>query len=271
MFPNLGSSEQEAAIIVGFFLPLLLAIPMQDHWPDTIRTLFSVGAYAGAGAIVASTAGTLTGKSFWQATLEVLTLGVVGYQGVWKPSGVAPAIEAATSTKPPSSQAPATPPPAGPIPGAPAPAATDTGVSSSGLEPQIGELLSASVKLLEHATQRIAGPAPEPATARPAAQRPQLQTPATSASTAAPTGQQTGSASVGPTDELDDRPGIVDAIELTDRSGADGASHASAAQAPADVDSAAVHAPAPSISDVGAAPVSPTGPPHEHTTTVQRW
>jgi hypothetical protein len=267
MFPNLGSSEQEAAIIVGFFLPLLLAIPMQDHWPDTVRTLFSVAAYAAAGAIVAATAGRLTGKSFWQATLEVLTLGVVGYQGVWKPSGVAPAIEAATSTKPPSSQAPANPMPTAPLTGSPAPAATDTGASSSGLEPQIGELLSASVKLLEHATQRIAGVAQEPVTtARPAAQRPQLQTPA-----AAPTSQQTVSSSAGPTAELDDRPGIVDTVELTDRSAADSASHASAAAAPAEVDSAPVHLAAPSIADADAAPVTPAGPPHEHTTTVQRW
>lgn len=97
MFPDLGSSQQEAALIVGVFLPLLLAIPIQSHWPTSLKTLFSVGCYAGAGALTAAAGGSLTGKSFWQTTLEVLALGVIGYQGIWKPSGIAPAIEKNTN------------------------------------------------------------------------------------------------------------------------------------------------------------------------------
>lgn len=97
MFPDLGSTQQQASIIVGFFLPLVLAIPIQSHWKDPLRTAFSVGAYAAAGAITAAAAGSLTGKTFWQCTLTVLALGVVGYKGVWQPSGVALGIETHTN------------------------------------------------------------------------------------------------------------------------------------------------------------------------------
>jgi hypothetical protein len=155
VFPNLGSSEQQAALIVGFFLPLVLAIPMQPHWPNSIRTIFAVAAYAAAGAIIAAAGGHFTGKSVWQVTLEVLTLGVIGYQGVWKPSGLAPVIENATSTKSLGLAAPAGPP-----------AGANGGGGSGGgsaLEPQIAELLTAAVRLLEHTTNRIAALPTSPA------------------------------------------------------------------------------------------------------------
>jgi hypothetical protein len=134
---DLGTTQQEAALIVGFFLPLVLAIPIQSHWPSSLKTAFSVAAYAGAGAITAAAAGTLTGKTFWQSTLLILALGVVGYQGVWKPSGIAPAIETHTNAVLQKSEPP----------------------SRSNLEPQVISLLAACERLLDQATQRITGPA----------------------------------------------------------------------------------------------------------------
>ncbi len=97
MFPDLGSTQQQVAVLVGFFLPLLLAVPIQSHWPTELKALFSVAAYAAAGAVTAAATGDLTGKTFWQTTLEILVLGVVGYQGVWKPINLAPKIEGLTN------------------------------------------------------------------------------------------------------------------------------------------------------------------------------
>jgi hypothetical protein len=134
MFPDLGSSQQQAAVLVGFFLPLVLAIPIQSHWPDQLRTLFSVAAYAAAGAITAAVAGQLTGKTFWQSTLEIVVLGIVGYQGIWKPSGIAPAIEKHTNVFSDSAEAPA----------------------KQGLEPQVASLFGAIERLLDQATHRMA-------------------------------------------------------------------------------------------------------------------
>ena len=140
MFPNLGSTQQEAAILVGFFLPLLLAVPVQTHWPTAIKTLFSIAAYAAAGAITAAAAGKLTGKSFWQTSLEILVLGVIGYQGVWKPSNIAPTIEARTN-----------------VTGAGAAKAASGGAPANAapLAPSVETLLISGARLVEEVARRI--------------------------------------------------------------------------------------------------------------------
>ncbi|HET8527473.1 MAG TPA: hypothetical protein VFL60_01075 [Gaiellaceae bacterium] len=96
MLPDLGSTQDQVAVVVGFFLPLLLSIPIQSRFPEWARTLIAVGGYAVAGLIINVSTGAVTGQSYWQTTLTALTLGVVGYQGVWKPSGIAPSIRGAT-------------------------------------------------------------------------------------------------------------------------------------------------------------------------------
>jgi hypothetical protein len=150
MFLDLGSSQTQAALIVGFFLPLVLAIPIQTKWPPLVKTLFSVGAYAAAGAVVALCGGQLTGAAFWQSALLILTLGVVGYQGVWKPAGIAPAIERETNFQP----AP---------PEAEQPISVATPTPNGGLAPEIKSLLAVGERLLHEATNRIAAPAePDP-------------------------------------------------------------------------------------------------------------
>jgi hypothetical protein len=140
VFPNLGSTQQEAAILVGFFLPLLLAIPVQTHWPTAIKTLFTVAAYAGAGAITAAAAGKLTGKSFWQTSLDILVLGVVGYHGVWKPSNIAPTIETRTNVS---------------GAGAAKPAGGGTPASAPPLAPSVETLLISGARLVEEVARRI--------------------------------------------------------------------------------------------------------------------
>ena len=162
MFPNLGSSLQQATVIVGFFLPLLLAIPIQTHWSSLMKTLFSVAAYAGAGAIIAAASGSFTGKKFWQVTLETLVLGVIGYQGVWQPSGLAPKIEVSTSTRVPTGQSlePSSPAPYV----APAGSLTATKpeeATASALQPQLAELIGAAVRLIDNTTARLASTTPE--------------------------------------------------------------------------------------------------------------
>jgi hypothetical protein len=187
VFPDLGSTQQEVALLVGFFLPLLLAIPIQSHWPTELKALFSVAAYAAAGAVTAAATGELTGKTFWQTTLEILVLGVVGYQGVWKPINLAPKIEALTNVNKapaqpaldggalpqsasgtPPSAAIDTPPPAAidtPPPGAtgtPPPAATplpsaagEQPVGGFTLTPSVEALLEAGTRLVDELTQGL--------------------------------------------------------------------------------------------------------------------
>lgn len=169
MFPDLGSTQAQAAVIVGFFLPLILAIPIQSHWPTEVKTLFSVAAYAAAGAVTAAATGNLTGKTFWQTTLEILVLGVVGYQGVWKPSNLAPTIAARTDVANPTPTADNGTPATKAVDGASAPAASNeasAGVSGSGkssgdapgvspgqpMTPTLEQLLAAGTRLVEELT-----------------------------------------------------------------------------------------------------------------------
>ena len=42
MFHNLTSTQQQVSVLVGFFLPLLLAIPVQSHWSAEAKAAFSV-------------------------------------------------------------------------------------------------------------------------------------------------------------------------------------------------------------------------------------
>jgi VIT1/CCC1 family predicted Fe2+/Mn2+ transporter len=85
------------SLLVGFFLPPLLAIVQQSKWPDQVRAAVAFLACAIAGAGVAYFQGDLTGKRFVTAGLIVLTTALATYRSFWKSTGVAPAIESRTN------------------------------------------------------------------------------------------------------------------------------------------------------------------------------
>ena len=95
--PDLSNTEQQVAVLVGFFLPLVLSVVIQSAWSKTVKAAVSIAAYAGAGVAITAAHGDFTGRTFWQAALTVAVLGVVGYQGVWKPLGAADKVETATN------------------------------------------------------------------------------------------------------------------------------------------------------------------------------
>lgn len=164
MFPDLGSTQQQATLLVGFFLPLLLAIPVQSHWPDSLRTLVTVGAYAVAGAITAAVGGNFTGKTFWQSTLSVLALGVLGYKGVWQPSGIALGIETRTNFSDAAQAAGKVRVAAAQLSGNPArvaaaaPDAAGASPSSSSLAETVAPLVVPLTQVLERVSGRLAVP-----------------------------------------------------------------------------------------------------------------
>lgn len=85
------------SLLVGFFLPPVLAIVQQSKWSDRLRAVVAFAACALAGAGVAYFQGDLTGKRFLTAGLIVLTTGLATYRNFWRPTGVAPAIESKTN------------------------------------------------------------------------------------------------------------------------------------------------------------------------------
>lgn len=85
------------AALVGFFLPPVLAIVIQTGWSDRVKAVVAFVACLVAGAGTAYFEADLDGRTWVSASLIVLTTGLATYRNFWKPTGVAPAIEAATN------------------------------------------------------------------------------------------------------------------------------------------------------------------------------
>jgi VIT1/CCC1 family predicted Fe2+/Mn2+ transporter len=85
------------ALLVGFFLPLALSVIQQSNWSDRLRAVVAFLACLLAGAGTAFFQGDLTGRRFVSATLLVLVTALATYRNLWKPTGVAPAIETKTN------------------------------------------------------------------------------------------------------------------------------------------------------------------------------
>lgn len=91
------SNLQMWALIVGFLLPPVLAVIQQARWSDAFRAVVAFLACAVAGAGTAYFQGDLNFERWVEAGLVILVSAMATYRGLWKPSGIAPAIEAKTS------------------------------------------------------------------------------------------------------------------------------------------------------------------------------
>jgi hypothetical protein len=87
------------AAIVGFIMPPIMSIIQQPSWSQSVRSIimFIVSIIVGFGT--AWFKGDLNGVDITTSILIVMVTGIATYQGFWKPNGVSPAIERATSPK----------------------------------------------------------------------------------------------------------------------------------------------------------------------------
>jgi hypothetical protein len=87
------------ALIVGFVMPLLIAIVQRSTWTQPVRALVMAVSSVIAGGLTAYFAGDLNGVDVTTAILLVAVTAIASYKGFWQPTTVAPKIEAATSPK----------------------------------------------------------------------------------------------------------------------------------------------------------------------------
>lgn len=87
-------------LIVGFFMPPLLAIVQQPGWSQPVRSLvmFAASIVAAVGTVY------FTGDGFDTANLTttilvVMVTAISTYKGLWVPTGIAPKVEEATAMK----------------------------------------------------------------------------------------------------------------------------------------------------------------------------
>jgi hypothetical protein len=85
------------ALIVGFFLPIVIAFLVQSGWSQRLQAVAAFVVCAVAAAGTAYFQGDLTGRRFVEAGLVILVTTIATYKGFWKPTGVAPGIEGKTN------------------------------------------------------------------------------------------------------------------------------------------------------------------------------
>ncbi|MFD7664282.1 hypothetical protein [Streptomyces sp. NPDC059788] len=91
------TNAQMWALIVGFASPMLISVINQPQWSPAARTLVQVVVSVLVGLGSALFAGDFAGKDVVTSILVAAVAAISAYKGVFKPSGIAPKVEKATS------------------------------------------------------------------------------------------------------------------------------------------------------------------------------
>jgi hypothetical protein len=86
------------AAALGYVLPLAIAVINQPRWSGAVKALFMLLVATADGLGSAYFNGEFGGKDIMTCILTAAVAIGVAYRTVWRPSGIAPGIEAATST-----------------------------------------------------------------------------------------------------------------------------------------------------------------------------
>lgn len=86
------------SLIVGALTPPLLSVVQQPRWPGWLRTGFMLGAAVVDGVVISWLQGNLDLARFTNSALVAGVAIITAYHGIWKPSGISPAIENKTVT-----------------------------------------------------------------------------------------------------------------------------------------------------------------------------
>lgn len=81
----------------GVAMPFLIALINQSSWNPQVRGIVAFLACLGAAALLAALHGTLTLANWRDSAVLVTGATMLMYHALWKPSGLAPAVENATS------------------------------------------------------------------------------------------------------------------------------------------------------------------------------
>lgn len=82
--------------LVGFLLPLLIAVIQKERWRNSIRVAVGTASCAVAAVITTWADGKLNFHDLAASAVIIFILTKTTYLAVWKPSGLAPAIQNAT-------------------------------------------------------------------------------------------------------------------------------------------------------------------------------
>ena len=80
-------------IVVSFFLPWIIAVVVKQGWTAVVKGWISFGMCLAVALGDAFFSGALTGRGIVSSLLLVVVVCVTSYKGLWKPTGIAEAIE----------------------------------------------------------------------------------------------------------------------------------------------------------------------------------
>lgn len=83
-------------LTVGFFSPLVIAVIQQSRWSPRRQSVVAFCFYVAVAAVTAWLAGIFNTAGIIVAILVIFVTAGNSYKLLWKPTGVAPAIQAAT-------------------------------------------------------------------------------------------------------------------------------------------------------------------------------
>jgi len=83
--------------VIGFLLPHVAAIIIQSHWKESFKSglVFLLGCVAAV--ITCWAKGTLNFSDWVASAGTIFVVARTSYAGLWRPTGIAPAIEAKTN------------------------------------------------------------------------------------------------------------------------------------------------------------------------------
>jgi hypothetical protein len=84
-------------LAVGFFSPLVIAIIQQTAWSARRQALVAFAFYLVVAAVTAWLQGIFTAFGLVTAFLVIFVTAATAYRNLWKPTGIAPAIQSATT------------------------------------------------------------------------------------------------------------------------------------------------------------------------------
>ena len=91
-----GLPVDQWAILVGTFLPLLIAVVNRQGWSAAAKSLGALAIVIGAAAGEVYWRGDFSVGDWAATALTIFVLTATTYHGFWRPTGIAPAIERAT-------------------------------------------------------------------------------------------------------------------------------------------------------------------------------
>lgn len=90
------------ALAVGFFSPPIISLIQQSRWSARRQSVVAFAFYILVAAVTAYVTGLFNTPDILRLALLIFLAAGTSYKTLWKPTGISPAIEAATTLKKPT-------------------------------------------------------------------------------------------------------------------------------------------------------------------------